>query len=99
VYLEYDAELPVIPSEEEIQIAGLFINNPNVKITVKEIMTRTGELLAIGDLRLTLKRLEKHHIIKLWRQPHNLYLYGLDPGFYNLQSYYSDAIRKGNSNA
>lgn len=97
VYLEYDEELPVIPSAEEIQIAGLFISNPGAKFTVKDTMNQTGELLAIADLRLILKGLEKHHIIKLWRQPHNLYLYGLDPGFYSLHSHYSDAIRKGNS--
>ena len=97
VNLQYDEELPVIPSDDDIQIAGLFVNNPGEKYTVKETMFQTGELISIADLRVTLKRLERHQIIKLSRQPHNLYVYGLDPGFYNLHSYYSDAIRKGNS--
>jgi len=93
-HLQFEEKLPVLPSGNARMISKLFRLNTTSKYTVKQIMTETGEFLSAPELRLVLDELRRNGVLRLWREAHNLYVYGLDPGFRTLKNdYYTDAIK------
>ncbi len=91
--LRYEQEPPVLPSDNAKTLAKFFILDPSENFTVKETMQGTGELLSVSELRATLKELAKNGVLKLWRETHNMYRYGVHPDFDSLDSDYAKALR------
>jgi hypothetical protein len=91
--LTYDEEIGVLPTENAKLVAQLFILHPGESFQVKDVYQRSGQILAMHDLRQALHELERNGVLQRGRLAHNLYTYKLAPDFESLKSHYANALR------